>query len=93
MAVADRSFGSRNVVLIIVMCAFEFQEFVVAAFAGVGVLPADMRAGMVNRALARLTIQKGAHGFVNMILVVSQDLLVAVFSPISVGIATFRQSL
>jgi hypothetical protein len=48
---------------------------------------------MVNRALARLTIQKGAHGFVNMILVVAQDLLVSVFSPISIGIATLRQSL
>jgi len=80
-----RTSERRDVFLVVLMGAFELEEIVVSTRTAVRISAAYIGASLIHGALPRLPVKKTAHGPINLILVMSQDLLIDVARLVPVG--------
>src|SRR6185436_8563669 len=67
----------RNELIVTLMFPLELQEIVIPADLAVGIAPADVGPCVVDGAAAFVPVEEAAHGLVDVVLMVAQDLLVA----------------
>jgi hypothetical protein len=71
--------------LIVLMGALELEEIVVSACTAVRISAAYIGSSLIHGALPRLTVEKTAHGPINLILVMPHDLFIDIARFIPVG--------
>src|SRR5262249_25730774 len=74
--VQSQTLRRRNELIVALMFPLELQEIVIPAGLAVGVAPADVGPRVVDGAAALVAVEEAAHGLVDVILVVPQNLLV-----------------
>jgi hypothetical protein len=76
--------GRGNEFLVVLMLALELQEVVVAALFAIWIAAADIRTGVIYGAPALIGVEEAADGFIDVIALMTQDLLVDFFGLISI---------
>jgi hypothetical protein len=78
--------------LIALMGALELEEIVVSAGTAVRIAAAYIGSSLIHGALPRLTVEKTAHGPINLILVMPHDLFIDIarFVPVGKSLARGR---
>src|SRR5688572_15844664 len=75
-ACLDSSPRQRDEILVFLMIPLPLQEVVIAATGTIGVFVANAGAGFVNRTASRLRVEEHADAAVNLVFLMTQDLLV-----------------
>src|SRR6185436_3709718 len=75
--VQSQTLRRRNELIVTLMFPLELQEIVIPADLAVGIAPADVGPCVVDGAAAFVPVEEAAHGLVDVVLMVAQDLLVA----------------